>query len=67
MSRQVQQTRKAEDLHVTARIALPITAPAATLDAVRSHQGLVADAVLATSVSLVPSSDDATRVDLTVA
>ena len=50
--RQVQQARKDADLDITDRIALTVTAPAATLDAIRAHQAMVSDAVLATTVGL---------------
>ena len=50
--RQVQQARKDADLDITDRIALTVTAPAATLDAIRAHQAMVSDAVLATAVEL---------------
>lgn len=55
--RQVQQARKDADLHVTDRIALTISGPAPTLDAVRAHRGMVADAVLATDLDLVEGDD----------
>jgi len=48
--RQVQQARKDADLDVTDRISLTITAPPEIAAAVSTHQQLVVDAVLATSL-----------------
>lgn len=49
--RAVQQARKDAGLQVSDRIALTVSGPAATLDAARTHEAMVAEETLATSVS----------------
>ncbi|KQV67960.1 isoleucine--tRNA ligase [Nocardioides sp. Root122] len=49
--RAVQQARKDAGLAVSDRIALTLSGPAATLDAARTHEALLAEETLATSVS----------------
>lgn len=61
--RAVQQARKDAGLQVSDRISLTITGPEATLAAARTHEALIADETLATSVSYV----DAAEVDVRVA
>ena len=55
--RAVQQARKDAGLQVSDRIALTISAPTATLDAARTHQALIAEETLATSVSYAESDE----------
>jgi isoleucyl-tRNA synthetase len=61
--RAVQQARKDAGLQVSDRISLTIAGPGATLGAARTHEALIADETLATSVSYV----DAAEVDVRVA
>jgi isoleucyl-tRNA synthetase len=60
--RAVQQARKDAGLQVSDRIALTITAPAATLDAARTHEALIADETLATSVTYADGAEGAVEV-----
>jgi len=55
--RLVQQARRAAGLHVSDRIALTLDADEDTLDAVRTHQDLVAGEVLASAVGYGPVAD----------
>ena len=55
--RAVQQARKDAGLEVTDRIALTISAPAATLDAARTHEALIAEETLATSVAYADADE----------
>ena len=61
--RAVQQARKDAGLQVSDRISLTITGPDATLAAARTHEALIADETLATSVTY----DDAAEVGVRVA
>ncbi|HSF35491.1 MAG TPA: class I tRNA ligase family protein, partial [Nocardioides sp.] len=61
--RAVQQARKDAGLQVSDRISLTVAGPGATLAAARTHEALIADETLATSVSYV----DAAEVDVRVA
>ncbi len=60
--RTVQQARKDAGLQVSDRIALTISAPAASLDAAHTHEALIAEETLASSVSYA----DATEVSVEV-
>ncbi|SEB50938.1 Isoleucyl-tRNA synthetase [Nocardioides exalbidus] len=60
--RAVQQARKDAGLQVSDRIALTVAGPEATLAAARTHEALIADETLSTSVSY----DDAAEVDVRV-
>lgn len=60
--RAVQQARKDAGLQVSDRIALTLTGPAPTLAAARTHEALIAEETLATSVSYA----DAAEVDVRV-
>ncbi|PKH37206.1 Isoleucyl-tRNA synthetase [Nocardioides alpinus] len=60
--RAVQQARKDAGLQVSDRIALTISAPAATLDAARTHEALIAEETLATSVSYAEAAAVAVEV-----
>ena len=60
--RAVQQARKDAGLQVSDRIALTISGPAATLDAARTHEALIAEETLATSVSYVDADEVAVEV-----
>ncbi|WP_439936804.1 isoleucine--tRNA ligase [Nocardia sp. N13] len=55
--RAVQQARKDAGLQVSDRIALTLSAPAATLDAARTHEALIAEETLATSVTYAEGAD----------
>ena len=55
--RAVQQARKDAGLQVSDRIALTVSAPASTLDAARTHEALIADETLATSVSYADAAE----------
>ncbi|WP_299925151.1 isoleucine--tRNA ligase [uncultured Nocardioides sp.] len=61
--RAVQQARKDAGLQVSDRISLTITGPEATLAAARTHEAMIADETLATSVTYA----DAAEVDVQVA
>jgi isoleucyl-tRNA synthetase len=60
--RAVQQARKDAGLQVSDRIALTISAPAATLDAARTHEALIAEETLATSVAYADAAEVAVEV-----
>ncbi len=60
--RAVQQARKDAGLQVSDRIALTISAPAATLDAARAHEALIAEETLATKVSYADAAEVAVEV-----
>ena len=60
--RAVQQARKDAGLQVSDRISLTVSGPGTTLAAARSHEALIADETLATSVSYA----DAAEVDVRV-
>jgi isoleucyl-tRNA synthetase len=60
--RAVQQARKDAGLQVSDRIALTLAGPEATLAAARTHEALIAEETLATSVSYA----DAAEVDVRV-
>ena len=60
--RAVQQARKDAGLQVSDRIALTISAPSATLDAARTHEALIAEETLATSVSYADAPEVRVRV-----
>lgn len=60
--RAVQQARKDAGLQVSDRIALTISAPAATLDAARTHEALIAEETLATSVAYADADEVAVEV-----
>lgn len=55
--RAVQQARKDAGLQVSDRIALTVHAPVATLDAARTHEALLAEETLATSVAYAEADD----------
>lgn len=55
--RAVQQARKDAGLSVSDRIALTLSGPAATLDAARAHEALLADETLATGVAYVDAAE----------
>jgi isoleucyl-tRNA synthetase len=55
--RAVQQARKDAGLQVSDRIALTLSAPAATLDAARTHEALIAEETLATSVTYAEGAE----------
>ncbi len=55
--RAVQQARKDAGLQVSDRIALTVSGPAATLDAARTHEAMVAEETLATSVSYAEAGE----------
>ncbi|HEX5917667.1 MAG TPA: class I tRNA ligase family protein, partial [Nocardioides sp.] len=55
--RAVQQARKDAGLQVSDRISLTIAAPEATLAAARTHEALIADETLATSVSYADAAE----------
>jgi isoleucyl-tRNA synthetase len=55
--RAVQQARKDAGLAVSDRIALTVSAPAEVLDAARTHEGLLAEETLATSVSYADAAE----------
>ncbi|MCW2738930.1 isoleucine--tRNA ligase [Nocardioides sp.] len=60
--RAVQQARKDAGLQVSDRIALTVSGPAATLDAARAHEALIAEETLATSVSYADADEVAVEV-----
>jgi isoleucyl-tRNA synthetase len=60
--RAVQQARKDAGLLVSDRIALTISGPAVTLDAARTHEALIADETLATSVAYADAAEVAVEV-----
>jgi isoleucyl-tRNA synthetase len=60
--RAVQQARKDAGLQVSDRIALTLSAPAATLDAARTHEALIAEETLATSVAYADAAEVAVEV-----
>ncbi|CAB4912326.1 unannotated protein [freshwater metagenome] len=60
--RAVQQARKDAGLQVSDRIALTISAPAATLDAARTHEALIAEETLATAVAYADADEVAVEV-----
>ena len=60
--RAVQQARKDAGLQVSDRIALTVSAPAATLDAARTHEALIAEETLATSVAYADADEVAVEV-----
>ncbi|RYB92746.1 isoleucine--tRNA ligase [Nocardioides glacieisoli] len=60
--RAVQQARKDAGLAVSDRIALTVSAPAEVLDAARTHEGLLAEETLATSVSYADAAEVAVDV-----
>jgi isoleucyl-tRNA synthetase len=55
--RAVQQARKDAGLQVSDRIALTVSAPASALDAARTHEALIAEETLATSVSYAEAAE----------
>ena len=55
--RLVQQARKDEDLRITDRISLHLTAPSALVDAIDAHRDWIAEQVLATSFDVAVSSE----------
>lgn len=55
--RAVQQARKDAGLQVSDRIALTVSGPAATLDAARTHEAMVAEETLADSVSYAEAGE----------
>lgn len=55
--RAVQQARKDAGLQVSDRIALTVSGPAATLDAARTHEAMVAEETLAASVSYAEAGE----------
>ena len=55
--RAVQQARKDAGLQVSDRIALTITAPAPTLEAARTHEALIAEETLATSIAYADGAE----------
>ena len=55
--RLVQQARKDEDLRITDRISLHLTAPNALVDAIDAHRDWIAEQVLATSFDVAVSSE----------
>ncbi|MDR7252646.1 isoleucyl-tRNA synthetase [Nocardioides sp. BE266] len=60
--RAVQQARKDAGLAVSDRIALTLAGPAETLDAARTHEALLAEETLATSVSYADAAEVAVEV-----
>jgi len=60
--RAVQQARKDAGLQVSDRIALTLSAPAATLEAARTHEALIAEETLATSVTYADAETVAVEV-----
>lgn len=60
--RAVQQARKDAGLQVSDRISLTISGPAGTLAAARTHEGLIAEETLATSVSYADATEVAVEV-----
>ncbi len=60
--RAVQQARKDAGLAVSDRIALTVSGPAETLDAARTHEALIAEETLATSVSYADAEEVAVEV-----
>ncbi len=60
--RAVQQARKDAGLQVSDRIALTISAPASTLDAARTHEALIAEETLATTVAYADADEVAVEV-----
>ena len=60
--RAVQQARKDAGLQVSDRIALSVAAPAATLAAARTHEALIAEETLATSVTYAEAEEVAISV-----
>ena len=60
--RAVQQARKDAGLDVSDRIALTVSAPAEVLDAARTHEALIAEETLATSVSYADAAEVAVEV-----
>ena len=60
--RAVQQARKDAGLQVSDRIALTLSAPAATLEAARTHEALLVEETLATSVSYAEADEVAVEV-----
>ncbi|WP_110181987.1 isoleucine--tRNA ligase [Nocardioides solisilvae] len=61
--RAVQQARRDAGLEVTDRIALTVSGPGEVLDAVRTHEALVAGETLATSVSYADAEGLEVRVE----
>lgn len=55
--RAVQQARKDAGLQVSDRIALTLSGPEATLAAARTHEGLIAEETLATSVAYADAAE----------
>jgi isoleucyl-tRNA synthetase len=60
--RAVQQARKDAGLQVSDRIALTVAGPDATLAAARTHESLIAEETLATSVTYADAADVAVQV-----
>lgn len=60
--RAVQQARKDAGFQVSDRIALTISAPASTLDAARTHEALIAEETLATTVAYADADEVAVEV-----
>ncbi len=60
--RAVQQARKDAGLAVSDRIALTVSGPAETLDAARTHEALIIDETLATTVAYAEASEVAVEV-----
>ncbi len=60
--RAVQQARKDAGLQVSDRVALTVSAPAATLEAARTHEALLAEETLATSVTYAEANEVAVEV-----
>jgi isoleucyl-tRNA synthetase len=61
--RAVQQARKDAGLQVSDRVSLTIAGPEATLAAARTHEALIADETLATSVSYDDAAEVGVRVE----
>ncbi|MCY7400547.1 MAG: isoleucine--tRNA ligase [Nocardioides sp.] len=60
--RAVQQARKDAGLQVSDRIAVTISGPTSTLEAARTHEALIAEETLATSVSYADADEVAVEV-----
>ena len=60
--RAVQQARKDAGLQVSDRIAVTISGPSETLDAARTHEALIAEETLATTVSYADADEVAVEV-----
>ena len=62
--RAVQQARKDAGLQVSDRIALSVAGPADVLAAARTHEALLAEETLATSVAYADAADVAVSVEV---